>query len=77
MANRGTAEGHAIRFGSVFAFSTLIVATVPGSAQEVDGVQFFPENQANTLMGYVSEVDNGAGDAEFLYAAPTEDHFCP
>lgn len=32
---------------------------------------------ANTLMGYVSKVDNGTGDAEFLYAAPTEDFSCP
>lgn len=32
---------------------------------------------ANTLMGYVSKVDNGTGDAEFLYAAPVEDSFCP
>lgn len=32
---------------------------------------------ANTLMGYVSKVDNGTGDAEFLYAAPTQDRFCP
>ena len=32
---------------------------------------------ANTLMGYVSKVDNGTGDAEFIYAAPTEEYFCP
>jgi hypothetical protein len=32
---------------------------------------------ANTLMAYVSKVDNGTGDAEFLYAAPLDDFSCP
>lgn len=32
---------------------------------------------ANTLMGYVSKVDNGTGDAEFIYAAPIEEWSCP
>ncbi len=30
----------------------------------------------NSIIGYVSKVDNGTGDAEFLYAAPTEDIDC-
>lgn len=34
-------------------------------------------NFANRLMAYVSKVDNGTGDAEFLYAAPVEDFDCP
>lgn len=34
------------------------------------------EDPANSIIGYVSKVDNGTGDAEFLYAAPTEDIDC-
>lgn len=31
---------------------------------------------ANRLLGYVSKVDNGTGDAEFIYAAPTDPYNC-
>jgi len=30
------------------------------------------DDPVNAIIGYVSKVDNGTGDAEFLYAAPSE-----
>lgn len=34
------------------------------------------DDYANRLLGYVSKVDNGTGDAEFIYAAPTDPYNC-
>ncbi len=34
------------------------------------------DDYATRLLGYVSKVDNGTGDAEFIYAAPTEPADC-
>jgi hypothetical protein len=66
-----------------WSFDQLGVGTVNGAMTvelwlDPDSVSPDPcTDFANTLMGYVSKVDNGTGDAEFLYAAPTEDHICP
>jgi hypothetical protein len=34
-------------------------------------------NFPNMFIAYVSKVDGGTGDAEFIYAAPTEPYDCP
>ena len=66
-----------------FSLDQLGVGTVAGAMTvelwlDEDSVSDDPcADFANTLMGYVSKVDNGTGDAEFLYAAPTEDFDCP
>ena len=66
-----------------WSFEQLGIGTVDGAMTvelwlDEDSVSEDPcADFANELMGYVSKVDNGTGDAEFIYAAPIEEIFCP
>ena len=65
-----------------FSFQQLGVGTVNGPLTvemwlDPDDVSPDPcADFAAAILGYVSKVDNGTGDAEFLYAAPIDDPPC-